>query len=72
MRNLEKIGRVHCPVLITHGTADGTVPFTQGERLFAAAKEPKEFIRREGEGHYAPADAAFFDAVRAFLEKTGR
>jgi fermentation-respiration switch protein FrsA (DUF1100 family) len=63
---------VHCPVLITHGTADLTVPFSHGERLFAAANEPKEFIRREGEGHYPPADAAFFDAMRGFLTKTGR
>jgi hypothetical protein len=72
MQNIEKIGRVHCPVLITHGTADWTVPLSHGERLFAAANEPKEFIRMEGGGHYPPADAAFFDAVRQFLMKTAR
>jgi fermentation-respiration switch protein FrsA (DUF1100 family) len=72
MHNIDKIGRVHCPVLITHGTADRTVPFSHGERLFAAADEPKGFIRREGEGHYPPADAAFFDAVRQLLNRTAR
>jgi hypothetical protein len=72
MKNLEKIRRVHCPVLITHGTADRTVPFSHGERLFTDANQPKEFIRMEGGGHYPPADAAFFDAVRQFLMKTAR
>jgi uncharacterized protein len=72
MRNIEKIPNVHAPVLMTHGTADRTVPFPQGERLFAAANEPKQFIRMEGEGHYPPVDAGFFDAVRQFLAKTRR
>jgi uncharacterized protein len=72
MRNIEKIPRVHCPVLITHGTADFTVPFSHGERLFAAANQPKKFIRMDGQGHYPPADAEFFNAVQRLLSKTGR
>jgi fermentation-respiration switch protein FrsA (DUF1100 family) len=61
---------VHAPVLMTHGTADRTVPFSHGERLFAAANEPKQFIRMEGEGHHPPGDVAFFDALRQFLSTT--
>lgn len=39
------------PVLIVHGTADrGVLPY-QGERLFAAAIEPKEIWRIEGAEH---------------------
>lgn len=72
MRNTDKIARVHAPVLITHGTADLTVPFSHGERLFAAANEPKQFIRMEGEGHHPPTDAAFFEAVRALVARTAR
>ena len=34
-RNIDKIGRVQCPVLVIHGTADGVVPFAQGT-AFAA------------------------------------
>src|SRR4051812_16152297 len=49
--NLSKIGRVHRPVFIAHGTADAIVPFAHGEQLFAAANEPKEFLRAEGVGH---------------------
>ena len=70
MDNEAKIPFVQCPVLITHGTADNVVPFDQGERLFAAAHEPKQFIRLDGHGHGPPTKEDFFDAVRTFLSKT--
>lgn len=72
MDNEAKISRARCPVVITHGTADGTVPFHQGERLFAAAPEPKQFVRMEGHGHGPPNDDGFFEGVREFLAATGR
>jgi len=72
MANVEKIGAARCPVLSTHGTADTVVPYDQGERLFAAAAEPKRFLRFEGEGHSPPRREAFLDAVRAFLAETAR
>ena len=49
--NLAKIGRCRRPVFVAHGTADDVVPFAHGEALFAAANEPKEFLRLEGFGH---------------------
>jgi uncharacterized protein len=70
MDNAAKIQRVHCPVLIAHGTADRTVPFHEGERLFAAAPEPKKFIRLEGEGHNPRLSPDFFKTVRQFLAAT--
>lgn len=39
------------PLLVIHGTADDRVKFEQGEKLFAAALEPKEFWRIDGIGH---------------------
>ncbi len=39
------------PIYIMHGTADTTVDFSHGERLFAAAKEPKQFWRAEDGAH---------------------
>ena len=39
------------PVYIMHGTADKTVNFQHGERLFTAAKEPKQFWRAENGEH---------------------
>jgi uncharacterized protein len=49
----EKIGGVAAPALIVHGTADATIPIRFAEKLFALAKEPKEFVRVEGAGHLA-------------------
>jgi fermentation-respiration switch protein FrsA (DUF1100 family) len=50
-RNLGKMGRVRSPVLIIHGTADGVVPFRNGEALFRAAHEPKRRWWVAGAGH---------------------
>jgi pimeloyl-ACP methyl ester carboxylesterase len=70
MDNVAKIGLIHCPVLLTHGTADTVVPFCQGERLFAAAHEPKQLVRMEGSGHAPPDPAVLFETVRMFLTET--
>jgi hypothetical protein len=49
--SLAKIRRVQAPILIVHGTRDETVPFSMGQRLFAAAPEPKCFFPIERAGH---------------------
>src|SRR5262249_22481256 len=72
MDNESKIGHVRCPVLITHGTADAVVPFARAEGLYAAAPEPKRFIRVGGGGHRPPAKADFFAELRSFLDETSR
>jgi fermentation-respiration switch protein FrsA (DUF1100 family) len=36
------------PLLIIHGTQDTIIPFKNGEELFAAAREPKNFMRYDG------------------------
>jgi fermentation-respiration switch protein FrsA (DUF1100 family) len=70
MDNEARVGQIRCPVLLTHGTADAVVPFAQGERLFAAAHEPKRFLRLEGCGHASPCNEDFFEEVRSFLART--
>jgi fermentation-respiration switch protein FrsA (DUF1100 family) len=64
---LSKITQVHRPVFIAHGTADRVIPFGHGERLFAAANEPKEFLRLNGEDHNDPLPGDFFTRLSAFL-----
>jgi fermentation-respiration switch protein FrsA (DUF1100 family) len=49
--NLAKIKRVKCPVLVMHGKRDQIIPLQHGERLFAAAPEPKWALWAEGAGH---------------------
>lgn len=39
------------PLLLIHGERDPIVPIEHGERLYAAAREPKELWRIEGAGH---------------------
>ncbi|MCI0651187.1 MAG: alpha/beta hydrolase [Planctomycetes bacterium] len=49
--SIERLASI--PLLVIHGDADPVVPFSQGERLFRAAPEPKEFWRVPGGGHTA-------------------
>jgi len=50
-RNIGKMARVSCPVLVMHGTVDEVIPFSHGRTLFRAAREPKRFLWVEGAGH---------------------
>lgn len=66
-----RIGAVEAPLLVLHAEADRVVPLRFGERLFAAAAEPKRFVRigdgaRHNDLYHLP---AFRQAVRAFLEE---
>jgi uncharacterized protein len=47
----ERIARVSAPLLIMHGAQDPVIPITMGERLFALAHEPKQFVRFAEGGH---------------------
>jgi len=50
--NIKKISKIkEMPLLILHGTEDGVVPFRHGEKMFAAANDPKEFAAVEGANH---------------------
>ncbi len=49
--NVDKIGKVRSPVLVIHGKADEVVPFSHGEQLFAAAKQPKFNFWVDRAGH---------------------
>jgi fermentation-respiration switch protein FrsA (DUF1100 family) len=73
MRNrFDNLGKIHLckqPVFIVHGTTDSVVPFVQGERLFAAANEPKLFLPMEGIDHNDPVSPDFFIELRKFLAR---
>ncbi|MBL8522051.1 MAG: alpha/beta fold hydrolase [Betaproteobacteria bacterium] len=69
--NIDRIDDVKVPLLIAHGTRDDIVPFSMGEKLFAAAKAPKRFFRAEGGSHHN-LTASFFDEYRqAIVEHFG-
>jgi uncharacterized protein len=45
------VGGLTVPFFEAHGDRDAVVPLSLGERLFAAAPEPKRFVRVSGAGH---------------------
>ncbi len=57
---IERVKRVNMPILFAHGTNDEIVPFSMGERLFAAAEAPKRFLRAERGSHHN-LTASYFD-----------
>jgi fermentation-respiration switch protein FrsA (DUF1100 family) len=70
--SLAKIRRVRAPILIVHGTRDEVVPFSMGERLFAAAPEPKFFFPVEDAGHNNLVEVGgdrLLDHLKSFLEQ---
>jgi abhydrolase domain-containing protein 17 len=48
---LDKLRKIHCPVLVMHGQADQTIPFHHGQTLYEAASEPKRSLWVAGAGH---------------------
>lgn len=66
-----RIDAVKIPILFAHGSADTIVPFTMGEKLYAAAKAPKRLFRAEGGSHHNLTAAYFDDYQRAVSEHFG-
>lgn len=66
-RSRDYIGRVQMPVLIVHGDADSVIPFSQGERLFELAPEPKQFVRMLGSDHATLVRDGIYDHIWPFL-----
>jgi fermentation-respiration switch protein FrsA (DUF1100 family) len=65
--NLAKVGSCPRPVFLAHGSADRLIPCSQGERLYAAANEPKRFLCMQGFDHNRAPGTEFYAALRAFL-----
>jgi len=64
------VGRCSAPLLVAHGERDEIVPFELGERLFAAAREPKRFFRAAGAHHNDVfAAAGLLDAIADFARE---
>jgi fermentation-respiration switch protein FrsA (DUF1100 family) len=62
-----RIGRVTAPLLIMHGDADPAINIRFGERLFAMAGEPKQFVRFPGGGHENLDEFGAIETVRRFI-----
>jgi fermentation-respiration switch protein FrsA (DUF1100 family) len=70
---LQRLPDLHAPVLIVHSAGDDIIPFSHGQRLYAAAKAPKAFLEISG-GHndgFVYKRSEWVDAVGAFLDSAG-
>ena len=63
----ERIAQVHAPLLIMHGAKDPVIPIALGERLFAAAHEPKQFVRFPEGGHNDLGNFGAVETARQFI-----
>ena len=66
-RSDRRIARVKAPLLFMHGARDGTIPIGSGERLFALAHEPKQFVRFPEGGHNDLDDFGATATARQFI-----
>jgi len=72
-QTIAKIGRVTVPKLIFHSPEDDIVPYAHGQRVFAAAAEPKRFVTVRGghAGAFREDSATYFGAIRDLLDSLG-
>jgi fermentation-respiration switch protein FrsA (DUF1100 family) len=70
--NLGKIAGCSGPVFIAHAPQDALIPFEQGQRLFAAAAEPKRFLPLLNYRHNDLPTTDFYPALRDFLAECER
>jgi uncharacterized protein len=66
-RSDQRIARVMVPLLIMQGANDPAIPIVLGERLFALAHEPKQFVRFPGGGHENLASFGAIETARQFI-----
>ncbi len=75
---VDSLPEVSCPVLVVHSPNDEIIPYSHGERLFAVAQPPKEFLQLRGghnEGFLLSGPAyvnGLADFLSGFLPRQGR
>ncbi len=67
-RSDERIARVTAPILIMHGARDPAISIAFGERLFALAHEPKQFVRFSEGGHDNLDNHGAIETARYFID----
>ena len=68
--SIAKIGDVHVPIFIAHGTADKIVPYRFGRKLYDIASAPKQFSAQKGYRHNNLDPQIIADEALVFLHKT--
>lgn len=68
----QQLGLIDCPVLIVHSPTDKLMPFKHGTSLFTAAREPKQFLERQGEHNdgLCTSNSTTLEVFRRFISAT--
>ena len=67
--SMSQIVRYRGPLLQSHGSADRTIPFSSGEKLFRLANEPKQFITIKDADHNNWLTDAYLKQLEDFLSR---
>lgn len=64
-----RIKKVHSPVLVLHSPDDEIIPYRQGEKVFAAANEPRFFFQMTGDHNsgFLESQPAYGQALGSFV-----
>jgi len=71
-RNIDKIKKIKCPVLIIHGKKDGVIPFWQGKKIYNEAPAPKDYLWIDNAGHNdvaAVGSELYWQKIKTFAER---
>jgi len=74
-RTADRLPRVQAPVLVIHGTNDGVVAFSHGQRLYGMVSGPRHRLWVQGAGHNDVtwvAGERYWDALRHFADSLPR
>lgn len=68
--SISKIKNIDSPKLIIHSRDDEIVPYSMGEKLYAAAKPPKKFLKIRGAHNTAFLDSEkeYTEGIRSFID----
>jgi len=62
-------GEARCPLLVIHSRDDEMIPFSHGEKIFHAAKEPKAFLEIRGShnGGFIQSGSVYVSGLKSFI-----
>jgi fermentation-respiration switch protein FrsA (DUF1100 family) len=66
-----RIARITAPLLFMHGARDPIISISFGERLFALARAPKQFVRFPEAGHNDLDNFGAIETARRFIDAKG-
>ncbi|MBU1193157.1 MAG: alpha/beta hydrolase [Gammaproteobacteria bacterium] len=70
--NVARLQKVNYPVLVLHSPDDEIMPYRLGEKVYAAAREPKQFVALHGDHNsgFLLSQPEYEQALRSFLARS--